>query len=128
MHNSFLIYFMDEYQSKISFISDILLQQSDSKLNLLLQNLIQKHQLDHSCNTNGIFLNLSTLDPHVLEELHTMVINYSMETYKPEVPMSNPSVKSVIPDVSKSPIKKETLSLSKFDKVLLGLSKQKLSI
>ena len=52
---------MDEYQSKISFISDILLQQSDSKLNLLLQNLIQKHQLDHSCNTNGIFLNLSTL-------------------------------------------------------------------
>lgn len=119
---------MEDSQSKIAFISDMLLQQSNSKLNLLLQNLIQKHQLGHSCNTNGIFLNLSTLDSSVIDELHEMVLNYTMETYKPELPLLTPVEKTPNTSKSHSPIQKEALTLTKFDKVLIGLSKQKLTI
>ena len=128
MEKSFLTYTMDEYQSKISFISDMLVHQTDSKLSLLLQNLIQKYQLDHSCNTNGIFLNLSTLDESIINELHELVLTYSMESYKPELPQVNQPEKPKLEPKPTSSVQKDTLTLTKFDKVLIGLSKQQLSI
>ena len=57
-----------------------------------------------------------------------MVLNYTMETYKPELPSLKPVEKAPIESKSHSPMKKEALTLTKFDKVLLGLSKQKLTI
>jgi hypothetical protein len=86
---------MDDKQSKISFISEILLSQTDSKLNLLLQNTL---------------------------------VNYTMDSMKPSIPLSHVPEPSTRTSPKPRVTKKDTLSLSKFDKLLLDVSKQKLSI
>lgn len=119
---------MDDKQSKISFISEILLSQTDSKLNLLLQNMIHKYQLGHSSNTNGIFLNLSILSEDIIDELYETLVNYTMDSMKPSIPLSHVPEQSNRTSPKSRVVKKDTLSLSKFDKLLLDVSKQKLSI
>ncbi len=110
---------------KIDYIQQKILKQSDEKIYLIFQSLIQKYSIEHSENTNGIFLNLSLLTNEVIDDIYSTLQSSSSNaiTYSPEQPIQ---IQSETTNPSRvQPMKKDTLKLTKFDTRLLELSKQR---
>ena len=100
------------------YIIQSYLSKNDNKYFNILSNIIDKHNLEHSSNMNGIFLNLSTLCDTVIDDIYINFINNQSSE-----------------DVTHNEVKKEKpkfikdkLTLDKFDKYLLQLSRTNISI
>jgi len=115
---------MDE---KLLYIQNILTTKRDTNYFSALHTFIIKYDLEHSTNSNGIFLNLSVIDKEIIDEIYLYLVNMNISTeeYKeeiniPQLPKNNKK--------EEYKIIKDKLSLEKFDKRLLQLSKQHVSI
>ena len=113
---------------KISHISMLLMNKTDNNINSIVNLIIHKYNLEHSINTNGLFLNLSVLDEPIIDELYQALLkNYNpVKSKQPildvtsTIPIiNNKNTKHIIPD---------KINLEKFDKCLLNLSTHHLSI
>ena len=100
------------------------LSKNNSKYYNILSNIIEKHNLEHSSNMNGIFLNLSTISDTVIDDIYLHFINIQTTvntTYKGvknEKKLKKEKTKFI----------KDKLTLDKFDKYLLQLSITNISI
>ena len=114
---------------KISYISMLLMNKSDNNINSIVNLIIHKYNIEHSINTNGLFLNISVLDDSIIDELYeSLLINYS-PVNKCEQPIID--VKSTNPIINNKNTKRiiaDKINLEKFDKCLLNLSTHHLSI
>ena len=115
---------MDE---KILYIQNILETKRDTNFFSALHTFIIKYDLEHSTNCNGIFLNLSVIDKEIIDEMYLYLVNmnistegYNEEVIIPQIPTNNKK--------EEYKIIKDKLSLEKFDKRLIQLSKQHVSI
>jgi hypothetical protein len=116
-----------EYASKEDkiFIIQKYLNNNDNKYYSILSNIIETYNLEHSSNMNGIFLNLTMLDIDILDDIYfrfTNSENVIIETNKIE----KTNTKSVIKTTTK--LEKDKLTLDKFDKYILQLSRSNISI
>jgi hypothetical protein len=115
-------------ESKVHFIQQTILKEKDNKYNMLINTIIDKYNLEHSSNKNGIFLNLSILDEDIIDDIYNHFIeskNSIQKSYEEVVLQSNNTVNS--PKKKDKP-KKDKLNFEKFDTYLLQSSRTNLSI
>lgn len=115
-------------ESKVHFIQQTILKEKDNKYNMLINTIIDKYNLEHSSNKNGIFLNLSILDEDIIDDIYNHFIeskNSIQKSYQEVVLQSNNTVNS--PKKKNKP-KKDKLNFEKFDTYLLQSSRTNLSI
>tara|TARA_B110000967_G_C18840755_1_gene539236 strand:- start:716 stop:1078 length:363 start_codon:yes stop_codon:yes gene_type:complete len=111
------------YADKIYTIQTYL-SKNDNKYFNILSNIIDKHNLEHSSNMNGIFLNLSTLSDMVIDDIYINFIN----NQSTDDVVYNEVKKEKKPKKKQKTFTKETITLDKFDKYLLQLSRTNISI
>ena len=115
-------------ESKVHFIQQTILTEKDNKYNMLINTIIDKYNLEHSSNKNGIFLNLSILDEEIIDDIYNHFIeskNTIQKSYEEVILQSNNTVNS--PKKKDKP-KKDKLNFEKFDTYLLQSSRTNLSI
>lgn len=115
-------------ESKIDYIQQRISKFSDEKTFMIFQSLIQKYSIQHSENTNGIFLNLSLLTKEIIDDIYATLSSSPIDEVSYKEINKHDCPKVVIKNTSKGKPVKETLALSKFDIRLLELSKQRLPI
>ena len=111
-------------ENKIIIIQQYL-DNSNSKYYNILSNIIETHNLEHSTNMNGIFLNLTMLDVDILDDI------YFRFTNSENIEMEPVDIEPIQPKTMKQPTiksEKDKLTLDKFDKILLQLSRSNISI
>jgi len=106
------------------YIIQSYLSKNDNKYFNILSNIIDKHNLEHSSNMNGIFLNLSTLCDTVIDDIYINFINNQSS----EDVTHNEVKKEKKLKKEKPKFIKDKLTLDKFDKYLLQLSRTNISI
>jgi hypothetical protein len=99
------------------FIITKKIKNNENKYYDIFNGIIEKYNLEHSINKNGIFLNLSILEDYIIDEI------YIYFTKNKIIEEENDSV---FEDVKKPIIihkyEKDKLNLDKFDKYLLKKS------
>ncbi len=110
--------------TKIQYISGSIESKKDNNYFYILSSLIEKHNIEHSINKNGIFLNLSAIDDTILNDIYEKFIN-NEKKHDTEIDTIQPMEIIFEKNFIKKPkiIKKDKLHLEKFDKCLLELSK-----
>ena len=113
-------------EEKISVIQSKVLHEKDNKYYSILNSTIEKYNIEHSINKNGIFLNLSTLDSSIIDDIYFRFINLEDNNepiYTPDkVPVETTK------KIKQEKKLKDKLVLDKFDKYIIQLSKSNLSI
>ena len=115
----------DKSRENKIFIIQKYLNNNNSKYYNILSNVIETYNLEHSTNMNGIFLNLTMLDDDILNDIYfrfTNSDNFVMEITHSEI--EQPKTINIM--INK--FEKDKLSLDKFDKFLLQLSRSNISI
>ena len=108
-------------EDKIHRINQTILNEKDNKYYTILNSIIEKYNLEHSTNKNGIFLNLTMLDGTIIDDIFFHFTNNT----KKEQPVYEPNKTD---KTQKIPIKinkvlKDKLVLEKFDKYILQASR-----
>jgi len=115
------------YSDKRKFIQDFLLTKGNHNIFTHINSIIVKYELDHTVNTNGIFLNLSLLGDEIIDEIYDNLHSSDKKNVDTEIP----SIQPVAPPIKKQNehvIQTDTIHLEKFDSWLLELSKQSIHI
>ena len=113
-------------ESKIHFIHQTIIADTQHKYYTVLQTLIEKYKIEHSSNINGIFLNLTTLDETIVDDIYNhFCCSGNQQEIITETEIK--SEKKVVVDTHK-PFIKDKLPLEKFDKYMLQVSRHNLSI
>ena len=60
-------------EDKIHRINQTILNEKDNKYYTILNSIIEKYNLEHSTNKNGIFLNLNTVDDDKIDHIYIIV-------------------------------------------------------
>ena len=117
---------MDE---KLLYIQNILTTKQDTDFFSALYTFIIKYDLEHSTNSNGIFLNLSVIDKDIIDEMYEYIVNMNTTTddYKDNTLLLQ-NMNENIKEKEEFTLIKDKLSLEKFDKRLLELSTRHISI
>lgn len=113
-------------ESKIHIIHQKILNENDNKYYTILNKIIVNHKLEHSSNTNGIFLNLTALDESIIDDIYYHFVN----TEKQDEPIFEPvelKHNKIKRPILKT-IEKDKLYLEKFDKYIIQVSKSNISI
>ena len=107
------------------FIIQNYLNNNENKYYNILSGVIEKYNLEHSTNINGIFLNLSLLDDDILNDIyigftnsHKLVIETPQDEIKP----------TQIIKKERTKIEIDKLNLDKLDKFILQKSRTNISI
>jgi len=111
-------------ENKIYIIQKYL-SNNDNKYYTILNNIIDTYNLEHSTNINGIFLNLTTLDEEILNDIYIRFI-YSENNITDIIHIETNQTLLVNDETIK--YEKDKLNLKKFDKFLLQQSKSNISI
>tara|TARA_B110001469_G_C9399407_1_gene205386 strand:+ start:198 stop:569 length:372 start_codon:yes stop_codon:yes gene_type:complete len=115
---------------KIMYIKTMLESNNKNTFISVLHTFIVKYNLEHTVNSNGIFLNLSVINKTVIDEIYTYIVNMTIpsKTYK-NVENENDYIKYYIKNkVDEFKIIKDKIPLDNFDKQLIKLSQQHVSI
>ena len=118
-------YTYSEYTSNDDkiFIITTNLKNNENKYYNILCNIIEKYNLEHSTNKNGIFLNLSILDSYIIDEIYTYFINNDKIVVEEKIVPGEIKKHDKINNYEK-----DKLILEKFDKFLLQKSRSNISI
>ena len=112
-------------KDKIYYIQSML-QGTHTKYYTILQYLIKNHKIEHSSNMNGIFLNLSTIDPAIIDTIYEHFINAKDNV---DVIYTTPTVQAITISTHTDVVSKpDKLHVEKFDKYILQLSRTNLYI
>ena len=114
----------EDKEDKIYTIQHYLTNGGD-KYYYILSNLIQTYKVEHSTNINGIFLNLSTLEEHIINDIYFRFIN--AQTVLPSITDEEPHVQT-ISKPSSILFVKDKLTMDKFDNYLLQQSRINIGI
>lgn len=108
-------------EDKIHQINQTILHEKDNKYYTILNSIIEKYNLEHSTNKNGIFLNLSMLDSSIIDDIFFHFTNNT----KKELIIYEPATtgKTKIMNTKIMKVLKDKLVLEKFDKYLLQASR-----
>ena len=114
---------------KIHHIHHNILNEKDNKYYAVLNSLIEKYDLEHSTNMNGIFLNLTTIDDEIIDDIYLNFIdsediNGGISVIQPIEP-----IKLLTTEHTKlTKHTKDKFIMEKFDKYILQQSIINLSI
>lgn len=108
-------------EDKIHQINQTILHEKDNKYYTILNSIIEKYNLEHSTNKNGIFLNLSMLDSSIIDDIFFHFTN----SIKKDPVIYEPKTTDTITtkNTKMNIILKDKLILEKFDKYLLQASR-----
>ena len=108
-------------EDKIHQINQTIMHEKDNKYYTILNSIIEKYNLEHSTNKNGIFLNLSMLDSSIIDDIFFHFMNNNKKepfVYEPKI------TDTIITKNNKiNIILKDKLVLEKFDKYILQASR-----
>jgi ABC-type enterochelin transport system ATPase subunit len=110
--------------NKLLYIKEIISKHDDTSY-IILNEIINNYNLEHSENSNGIFLNISVLNDEIIDTIYKNLININISSeIKPTFTIKPPKlcIKTKIEVIH------DILSLEKFDKCLLQLSTKSISI
>lgn len=122
---------------KIFYIQNVLETKKDTSFFSALHTFIIKYDLEHSTNSNGIFLNLSVINEEIIDEIYKYLSNmdissteYKEQNKKDYLSMGLKDKKQANISMNNKSVgtTPEKISLEKFDKHLIQLSKQHVSI
>lgn len=108
-------------EDKIHQINQTILHEKDNKYYTILNSIIEKYNLEHSTNKNGIFLNLSMLDSSIIDDIFFHFMNNNKK--EPIIYETKTIDKSKTKDVKTKKLIKDKLVLEKFDKYILQASR-----
>lgn len=108
-------------EEKIHQIQHILLNEKDNKYFKILSTIIDNHKIEHTINTNGIFLNLSLLNHDIIDNIYFHFTTKDTTTELIEEVVEPKQI--VTPKQKKKELKKDKLILEKFDKYLIQASR-----
>lgn len=111
-------------ENKIVIIQKYLNGKNNKYYNIL-SNIINKYNVEHSTNMNGIFLNLTILDEDILDDIYFRFIN-SENVITEVIQVEKKQTDNV--NKKNNKFEKDKLTLNKFDKFLLQQSRSNISI
>ena len=106
---------------KIHQINQIILKEKDNKYYTILITIIEKYNLEHSTNKNGIFLNLSMLDNDIIDDIFFHFTNNTKKEQPVYEPNKTDKTQKMPTKINK--VLKDKLVLEKFDKYILQASR-----
>lgn len=114
------------------FIIQKYLSNNDNKYYIIIQDIINKYNIEHSTNVNGIFLNISMLDDIILDKIYNEFIKYSIKENNnckiDKIDESKNIINEIVIKNTENNYEKDTLTFDKFDKFLLQQSRINISI
>ena len=111
------------------FIIQKYLSNNDNKYYIIIQGIINKYNIKHSINVNGIFLNISMLDDVILDEIYNEFNKYRIKENKD---CKIEDIKKVNTEIvvknTDNKYEKDILTFDKFDKFILQQSRINITI
>jgi len=110
------------------FIIQQYLSNNDNKYFNIIKGIINKYNIEHSINVNGIFLNISTLDNIILDEIYSEFIKHNKDKNHSKINKDENIIENKIGIKKDNNYEKDNITLVKFDKYLLQKSRINISI